>query len=695
MLEQPLSRLLKSPLKKEFALLAQLSTSPVLNNEKITLQGGFIPVSSNEKLITLLRNKLVITADDFAKETYFSKEELARSQSRIKLLSSLQITNIDTQNSVLKSLGKTITRAGQASFVSLLAQGNTDWKVTQNRQSFIRALAESPKLLQDICADLEIIKEYEEVLAVNIPLAANLLDAMSKVKKVMMVAGFEVFLFYVLYLKNPADYAYLTSLGVVNLYFLCMYALSKLSQTEAAGNLGVFLLNMFWVGAMASAAGMGLACLTNYKEYGLKVLQFLSANKQTYNFLDRLILPVACIAVIFGIYKLIQFTGKAGKDAFASAKGIAQLVRSADSLYEKIQTSSNPILKDAFGLDFAVKLSPAWNDLVSKAKDSTFDASAEHRFFSTSQPRILKVMSLLETTIEDFSNVLQMYGEVDAYASMAQLYLDTRATTNQKGEPVRSCFVDLIEESEESVLKAKGFWHPILPQAVVRTNTLLLGGGGQNARNAIITGPNAAGKSVSMKALLTNILLGQTFGVACAETFAFTPYSKIIARFTSADNTASNQSKFMLEASDVVALLKDLEELAPGEKAFVVTDELFSGTEVKPAILLSIELCSEIARMKNVNYLLATHYKDLTKLPEVTHGAFENLKVTASVDDNSHVSYDFKLQPGVGDVNVAFDIFLDQMRSQGLNNERLEHIIKNARGRNEITTHPEEASAGA
>ncbi len=545
----------------------------------------------------------------------------------------------------------------------------------------MRFLVENPEELKQIQAELHVIKDHEEALCKSIPLAPNPYEAMSKQKKMMAIIGLEVFLFYACYIKNPKNYNYLKSFAAWNAYFMAMQGVSELMQTEAAGNLGAFLLNGLWVAALGATGAAGLATLSNYNGYGLKTLQLLDNSKADYTFLDRFILPSACAALGYGIYQLLKMTNEANKTAFYEAKEIAQLVRSVDTLRQKLQTTSDSFVNETYGSDFTKQLSANWKKLVTKAKNGAFDKNSEHALFSTSQPRVLNLMSLLGQTVSDFSKTTQFYGEIDAYASMAQLYLDTQDTVNHAGEPVRCCFVDLLQNSEESILRAKGVWHPILPQNMVRTNSISLGGSAETPRNAIITGPNAAGKSVSLKALLVNIILGQTFGIACAESFAFTPYAKIIARFTSADDTAAGQSKFMLEATDVVGTLKELESLQPGEKAFVVTDELFSGTEVKPAILLSSELCAEIANMKNVNYLLATHYKDLTKLKEITKNGFENYKVTAFVDDNSTVTYPFKLSPGVGDVNVAFDIFLDQMRKQGLAHARLEEIIKNARER--------------
>lgn len=368
------------------------------------------------------------------------------------------------------------------------------------------------------------------------------------------------------------------------------------------------------------------------------------------------------------------------KGLFARAQGMAQVIKCSDDLYKLL--FAQPI-STAYESLFA-EFSPEYKSLMEKSASSTVHADARYTpfsLFTLNQSRINQILALTKTTFEETSKLTQFYGEIDAYAAMAQLILDHQATKNNQDEDIRCCFAEMDEESTDAYACVAEMWHPMIPTDRVRTNSIKLGGSPETPRNGIITGPNAAGKSVSMKALLINIIFAQAFGVGFAKSLKFTPFKKIIAQFGSADDTANDQSKFMYEATSVVDLLKQLKDLSPEDKALVFTDELFSGTEVTPAILLSVELCSRVSVLKNVCYILATHYKDLTQLKELTSNAFENYKVTATVDENSRISYPFKLQHGIGDTNVAFDIFLDQMRKQGVNDPELESIIKNARAR--------------
>ncbi|MBM3894198.1 hypothetical protein FJ366_01220 [Candidatus Dependentiae bacterium] len=668
--------------KKELALVSQFLTLPLINNDKTTLFQGILPVSTNAKLISLLNDRMVISWDDLTTQKYFSTAEFEARKSRIKLLADLQLTNKDGQNSVVRSLGKTITRAGQACFVGLASQVDVNLPVVKRRQAFIKALVDSPALLKNVQSSLRSIAAHEDTLANQIPLAPNPFEAMSQAKKMMVIVGLEVALFYAVYLFNPAGYAWLKNMAIGNGLFGALYLIGKIAQTEAAGSLGVILQNLMYLGYFTLSAVAGLACLTNYRGAGQAVLSWITKGAKTdYTIIDRVALPALCAVLCYGIFNLVKWMKKYQEEAFATAQKLSTYVKGIDGLLAYLNASAVPVVNSEYLQSYETSLSAKWQELVSKASSSSFKEDQQYSMLSASHPKVLNMTKLLGETVSDFSSAVQFYGEVDAYAAIAQLIVDTQNATNDIGAPIRTCFAEFDEESSEARIIAEDMWHPILPQAVVRSNSIILGRTSDDAQNMIITGPNAAGKSVTMKSLLVNVLFAQNFGVACASKFVLTPYKKIIARFSSVDDTANNQSKFMAEAFDVVSVLKQADELQDGEKMLVVTDELFSGTEFDPAVLLSAELCAEIALNKKVNYVLATHYKDLTALKTMTNGAFENYKVTASVDDDFVVSYPYTLTPGVGDVNVAFDIFLDQMRKQKLSNPRLEQIIKNARNR--------------
>jgi DNA mismatch repair ATPase MutS len=197
----------------------------------------------------------------------------------------------------------------------------------------------------------------------------------------------------------------------------------------------------------------------------------------------------------------------------------------------------------------------------------------------------------------------------------------------------------------------------------------------------LITGPNGGGKSATLKALLNNIVWAQTFGVAFASKFASTYFDLIVNR-VSGDNTAKDSSRFVTEARSVAKFFKDILALNPNQFALIITDEMFSSTETKPAKMLSTEVCERIAQMKNTIYMLATHFKKLSCLEKTTNGIFKNYKVHVRKNpETGKLVYDYKLHPGVGTTNVAFDIFKEQLEKEGACDETILNLITAAQQR--------------
>ena len=620
-------------------------------------------------------------------------------KTRQALLQSLQFLGRPNQRSVLVGIDRSITRAGQFSLYSLLTQEVTDWNVIKNRQAFVKFLVSNPDVLANIQSFLKKIHATEDL-------------AVKAMQKSIELA------------KDRTNKSPLDSLGMS---FQSIDSFETFQTT-----FGSVFYSALGVAAFARA-GYNIASATSYgpavkrKVMGFTGPIFNGLHQSIKNFFSQLYkdvsrsliyqavhpsaiyfdgavkalapaFPPATPQVIDTIgacyiarlmYRVMKFRHSIFAENYAMAYAAAQMCRNALSLQEEITH-----------LDYVHKLyndlfphpSAQWQNLERKMHTSTFDGDgtpkgALAQFFYTHNGRVENTIKNIHGAMNEFGELIRFYGELDAYQSIAQFYLDNQSTKNSSDENIRSCFVDFVENSQESVLHAHGFWNPLIPTDRVRPSTIILGhyqDTGSDSRNLIITGANAGGKSVNLKALIINICLAQTFGIACAESFRLTPFKKLIARLISVDDTASDKSKFLLEAEEVASILKEVMSLGPTEHAFVETDELFSGTEVGPAICLSLELCSRIAKMKNVMYVLATHYKQLTDLKRITNNVFDNFKVTVIKDPHTgKLMYPYSLTQGIGNTNVAFDIFLEQLKLQGIDDASLNEIIRDAKARQE------------
>ena len=387
---------------------------------------------------------------------------------------------------------------------------------------------------------------------------------------------------------------------------------------------------------------------------------------------------ISALGSAFFMHKNIDIRSRALRNAFDIAKSTALSIKNAYAMHAILH--QNLETRDLY----PTTTSPAWRELYRKAASQTFAEQKEFSFLFSNHGRAENLILLCKDAQNELSQFFRFYGELDAYTSLAELYALHQTTTNDLDEKITYCFANIIENQEVAQLHTTNFWHPIIPTDRVRASSLELGGPEKLARNMVITGPNAGGKSVNLKALFVNLILAQTCGLACAESFTFTPFEKLIGKFRGVDDIASDKSKFMLEAIEMTGLLKEMMSLKPHEHAFVETDELFTGTEIGPAISLSLELCAQVARLKNIMYILATHYKQLCDLPNLTGGVFTNYKVEVFKSPTTHkLTYPYRLLPGIGNTNVAFDIFLEQLEKQGVDDPVLKNIITKARERQE------------
>lgn len=559
---------------------------------------------------------------------------------RLELLQELQAINTPEKKSILKGIDKTLTLTGKMALFNLLAQEQQPWDVIKRRQNFIRILVENPHFIAEIRAQLANIAANERIFIDGLSTSDTIIKEDQRITEQLLTRGDASSLLFAL-------------------IFMAVNNACKKNdflQLAKKHSLNISLI----AGALSSFYG--------------SVTAFINAAES----------PEFAVAGIMGlllgstmIYVLKRFNAHNGQ-YFHLAKGIAQACKSSQVLHHALSLS--PITANLYG-DLFPDASSEWFNFMGKTQTSTFNLDQEPSLF-THHGRVLNIFYRIPEVMNEIGTLLRFYGEIDAYTAIAQFIIDQKNTVNSYGEPVRVCFVEFIENAPSSILHTKNFWHPIIDKEIVRPSTLYLGE--ELPRDMIITGPNAGGKSVNLKALLTNLILAQTFGIACAEYWHFTPFTKIIARLKGVDDTASDKSKFMLEAIGMAALLKEMLELKSTEHAFVVTDELFTGTEVGPAISLSIELCSQIGKLPNVMYALATHYKQICELSRITDKTFENYRVSVFKDkENNKLIYPFTLSKGIGNTNVAFDIFLEQLHKEGITDIVLLNIINNAKLRQE------------
>ena len=128
---------------------------------------------------------------------------------------------------------------------------------------------------------------------------------------------------------------------------------------------------------------------------------------------------------------------------------------------------------------------------------------------------------------------------------------------------------------------------------------------------AIITGPNMAGKSTYMRQVALIVLMAQMGSFVPAKSAHIGVVDRVFTRIGASDDLAAGQSTFMVEMTEVAALLKNATK-----KSLLILDEIGRGTSTYDGMAIAravLEYCADPRRL-GAKTLFATHYHELTAL---------------------------------------------------------------------------------
>jgi putative IMPACT (imprinted ancient) family translation regulator len=175
-------------------------------------------------------------------------------------------------------------------------------------------------------------------------------------------------------------------------------------------------------------------------------------------------------------------------------------------------------------------------------------------------------------------------------------------------------------------------------------------------KNIIITGPNASGKTTTLKTALINVIISQQFGCGFYESADINPY-KHIHCYLNIPDTSGRDSLFQAEARRCKEILDVIQNNDKKETHFCVFDELYSGTNPEEAILSAHAFMKYLIKYKTVNCILTTHFIDLCKKLDKDE-SIENfhMKTIAAGED---FKYTYLLEKGISNVRGGVKVLHD------------------------------------
>ncbi|WP_414630982.1 MutS-related protein, partial [Alcanivorax jadensis] len=204
--------------------------------------------------------------------------------------------------------------------------------------------------------------------------------------------------------------------------------------------------------------------------------------------------------------------------------------------------------------------------------------------------------------------------------------LDVLASLAERAEALNWVRPQLVDD--DAIIEIVDGRHPVVEQVLDDAfvpNSLHLD---DARRMVIITGPNMGGKSTYMRQTALIALLAHLGSCVPAASARIGSLDRIFTRIGSSDDLAGGRSTFMVEMSETANILNNATA-----HSLVLMDEIGRGTSTFDGLSLAWAAAEHLARNLKAFTLFATHYFELTQLPDQLPGIY-NAHLTASEHDN-------------------------------------------------------------
>jgi hypothetical protein len=195
------------------------------------------------------------------------------------------------------------------------------------------------------------------------------------------------------------------------------------------------------------------------------------------------------------------------------------------------------------------------------------------------------------------------------------------------------------------------FWdakNPILSDTQI-SNPVSLG------RNIIVTGPNAGGKTTYVKTILSNVILGQTLGIAYSIKSQMILYDTVNS-FMRVSDVLGNRSYFEAEAEYCLNMINKAKEInANNKSALFLMDEPMHSTPPIEGMATAYAVIEYLSKLQGITLIITTHFHRLIKLEEIYPEKFINLSVDA-IPMNNKYHFPYKINRGHSYLCIAIEL---------------------------------------
>jgi len=165
----------------------------------------------------------------------------------------------------------------------------------------------------------------------------------------------------------------------------------------------------------------------------------------------------------------------------------------------------------------------------------------------------------------------------------------------------------------------------------------------------LITGPNMGGKSTYLRQAALIILMAQMGSFVPARSAKLPVTDRIFTRIGASDNLARGRSTFLVEMSEVAAILH---HATPS--SLVLLDDVGRGTATFDGLSIAWAVVEHLQKYTRARTLFATHYHELTELAELLP-AVKNVHVSVKETPNE-IIFLRRVEPGSADKSYGIEV---------------------------------------
>lgn len=234
--------------------------------------------------------------------------------------------------------------------------------------------------------------------------------------------------------------------------------------------------------------------------------------------------------------------------------------------------------------------------------------SAQDRALSREKVLYDELLACLAPHIGQLQTVAQGLAQIDTLVALARHALQNNW-----------CMPQLVADPCLTIVEGR---HPVVEQQIERfiANDCKLS---NERRLLLITGPNMGGKSTFMRQTALIVLLAYIGSYVPATGATIGPIDRIFTRIGANDDLAGGRSTFMVEMTESAAILN-----GATEHSLVLMDEVGRGTSTFDGLALAWAIARHLIDASRSFTLFATHYFELTQLPEA-HPSAANVHLSA------------------------------------------------------------------